>query len=125
VFLARSPRWDDARRVLLKERPDSPVPSGSVIPPPAEPPRASLKARLSSARPRRDTPTNPGPAVAPAVPSLDDPLERLARRSKTGTTPPVGVPVEVLQTSAAPGEPAADTDPTLRDLSSANDKQAS
>jgi len=106
--------------------PALPVPSGSVIPPPpAEPPRASLKARLSSTRPRRDTPTNPGPAVAPAVPSLDAPPGLLVPRSKTGTTPPVGVPIEVLPTSAAPGEPAADPDPTLRDLSSANDKQAS
>lgn len=106
--------------------PALPIPTGSVIPPPpAEPPPAALKPRLFTARPRRDTPTNPGPAVAPVLPSPDEPPVLLEPRSKTSTTPPAGMPIEALPSSAAPAGPAADADQTLREIGSDANKQAS
>jgi hypothetical protein len=106
--------------------PALPIPTGSVIPPPpAEPPRAVLKPRPFTARPRRDTPTNPGPAVAPVLPSPDEPPVLLEPRSKTGTPPPAGMPIEALPSSAAPAGPAADADQTLREINSDTNKQAS
>jgi hypothetical protein len=106
--------------------PALPTPTASVIPPPpAEPPRAALKPRLFTARPLLDTPTNPGPAVAPVLASPDQLPVLLEPRSKAGTTPPAGMPIEALPSSAAPAGPAADAEQTLRDIGTDTDKHAS
>jgi hypothetical protein len=49
----------------------------------------------------------------------------LEPRSKTGTPPPAGMPIEALPSSAAPAGPAADADQTLREINSDTNKQAS
>ena len=77
-------------------------------PAPAEPPRLSLKAKLAAPPapppPRRNTPTNPGPAIAPDVPTQIEPPPPPEPRQKAGT-PLSGVPVEVPATSTAPVGP--------------------
>jgi hypothetical protein len=99
--------------------PGLPIPTGSgTPPPPAEAPRVSLKARLSASVPlRRDTPTNPGPAIAPALPSPIEPPPPPEPRPKAGT-PLSGVPIEAPPTPTAPVGPpgeavqAKEIDPT-------------
>ena len=83
-----------------------PVPpiAGPSLPPP-DGGRVPLKAKLAALLPR-DTPTNPGPAVAPAVPGAPDQAPLDPPRAKTGT-PLTGIPIESPAAQTAPnGDPA-------------------
>jgi hypothetical protein len=94
--------------------PGLPIPATSTTqaspPPPADPPRVSLKARLSGSMPvlplpRRETPTNPGPAIAPVVPPQLELPPSPEPRPRTGT-PLSGVPV--VEVAPSPTSPVAE-----------------